>query len=89
MATPKKPMQTALPKKMATKPMQKVTAKPVDSFKKDSTSFSKMSDSLGTGIKRQIRSGNEMSMDSARASIKKLEGELNKLKAKYPGKKLF
>lgn len=94
MATPKKPMQKALPTKMATKPMQKkvsvkVTAKPVDSFKKDSTSFSKMSDSLGTGIKRQIRSGNEMSLDSARASIKKLEGELNRLKTKYPGKKLF
>ena len=94
MATPKKPMQKALPTKMASKPMQKkvsvkVTAKPVDPFKRDSTNFSKMTDSVKTSLNRQMDAGDDISLDSARATVKKLGNELARLKKLYPGKKLY
>jgi len=74
---------------MAKQPKPKVPAKNADPFKTDSANFVKSVDSLASTLKRQLRSNNDDSIDSARVTAQKLNSEYLRIKAKYPGKKIL
>ncbi len=59
----------------------------VDAFKTDSTNLANNIESAKTSIRRQLDSGNESSMDSARTTFWDLAKKTQKLKEKYPNKK--
>jgi hypothetical protein len=58
-------------------------------WKKDSTALNNFVDSIGPAMKRQLRSGNEASIDSARSTFGVLKDKFKDLGSKYPDKSMI
>jgi len=58
-------------------------------WKADSTNWSNEISKNSPTMKRQLRSGDESSIDSARATVVKFLEDANRIKMKYPDKDLL
>jgi len=58
-------------------------------WKADSTALSNFVDSVAPTMKRQVRSGDESSIDSARSTFRNLNDKFKDLKSKYPDKSMI
>lgn len=79
----KPPKNTAKPPKNTAKAMYDAH------WKADSTAMSNFADSVAPIVKRQIRSGNDASLDSARKTVGVLSEKFETLKGKYPNKSMI